>query len=116
MKTALAVGFWNEAKFRDKVCEKFARSGSFSLILPTQHRTTQGVQKFIIILKIYWFSWYEQPLIFGQWMKFYHKHFVGEGDYSYTFMPIQCVVCKCTTRGINQNNIDLRVTISVLGP
>ena len=47
-------------------------------------------------------------------MDFYHKHFVGEGDYSY--MRIQRVICKCTTRVIKQNNIDLCVTIPVLGP
>ena len=114
MKTALAVGFWNEAKFRDKVCEKFARSGSFSLMLSTQHHPTKGVLKYLIILKIYWFSWYKQPHILGQYMDFYHKHFVGEGDYSY--MRIQRVICKCTTGLIKQNNIDLCVTIPVLGP
>ena len=94
MKTALAIGFWNEgkAKFRDKLCEKFASSGSLSQILSTQHRTTKGVLKYLIILKIEWFSWYEQSHILGQQMDVYHKHSVGEGDYS--FMPIQCVICE----------------------
>ena len=47
-------------------------------------------------------------------MDFYHKYFVGEGDYSY--MQIQRVICNCTTRVIKQNNIDLCVTIPALGP
>ena len=47
-------------------------------------------------------------------MDFYHKHFVGEGDYSY--MRIQRVICECTTRLNKLNNIDLCVTIPVLGP
>ena len=47
-------------------------------------------------------------------MDFYHKHFVGEGDYSYK--RIQRVICKFTTHVIKKNIIDICVTIPVLGP
>ena len=106
---------WLKRGFNHQIspCEKFARSGSISQILSTQHRTAEGVMKYLIILKIDWFSWYEQPHVLGQSMDVYHKHFVGEGDYSY--MPIQRVICKCATHVIKHNNIDLRVTIPLLG-
>ena len=47
-------------------------------------------------------------------MDSYHKHLVGEGDYSY--MRIQRVIFKCKTRVTKQNNTDFCVTIPVLGP
>lgn len=92
--------------------EPFQRAGFVNSIVVVSVNVA-GLKKYFPLLKIGWLNIHEQPYHFGNHIQMYYSHECIFGSYSY--MPIQRVLCKCAISKRKHDNITVTVVMPISG-